>query len=225
MYDTYISPQEYTGPSFHFMRETMRMARWNGGKRYSLQNLFQSNLMYTSNRAANNSIVGGTINWNYGIHYHIPLSDNLKLLLGGVGDTNAGFVYNLRNSNNPASVRAYINIDASAMLIWNFRIRRHLFTLRYQANVPVGGIMFSPNYGQSYYEIFTLGDWKGVFKLTSLHNQPAIRQLLTLDVPIKRNKLRISYLYDIQQSRINNLRTHIYGHILMIGVVKTLYWL
>jgi len=222
VYDTYLSPQEYKGIDFRFSRETMRMTKMFDGN-VSVQNFFQANLSYTHNRADNNNTFAGLINWNYGWHYQFRITENFKLLAGGLGDFNGGFVYNLRNSNNPASARAYINLAASGMLIWRTRIKNLPLIVRYQANVPVAGVLFSPNYGQSYYEIFTLGNWGGVINFTSLHNQPSIRQFFTVDVPISRSRLRFSYLWDIQQSKVNELRTHTYGYVFMVGVVRDLY--
>ena len=97
--------------------------------------------------------------------------------------------------------------------------------LRYQVNLPVMGVMFSPpHYGQSYYEIFSLGNSSGVkAKVTSLHNQPSLRQMLSVDLPIGYTKMRFSYLADLQQSNVNNIKTHTYSHVFMVGFVKELY--
>lgn len=83
--------------------------------------------------------------------------------------------------------------------------------------------MFSPNYGQSYYEIFTLGNWNGVINFTSLHNQPSLRQMLTVDFPVGRAKMRLAYLWDAQQSKVNDIKTHTYSHVFMVGFVKELF--
>lgn len=223
VYDTYLSPQEYKGVDLRFSRETMRMTNLFHSHNVSVQNFFQANLAYTQNRADNNNTLSGQINWNYGWHYQFHITENLKLLAGGLGDFNGGFVYNLRNSNNPTSARAYINLAASGMLIWHTRIKELPLIVRYQANVPVAGVLFSPNYGQSYYEIFTLGNWNGVINFTSLHNQPSIRQFFTVDIPISKSRIRFSYLWDVQQSKVNNLRTHTYSHVFMVGIVRDLY--
>ena len=143
----------------------------------------------------------------------------------GLADLNGGFVYNLRNTNNPASARAYINLDASGMAIWDLRIKNYPLTLRYQVNLPLMGVMFSPHYGQSYYEIFSLGNSSGVVKFTSLHNQPSLRQMLTADFPIGRAKIRFAYIWDAQQSKVNDIKTHTYSHVFMVGFVKELYLL
>lgn len=187
VYDTYLSPQEYKGIDFRISRESMRMTKWMNGN-ISLQSFFQADLGYTHNRVDNNNTFSELANWNYGLHYNFPITSNFKLLAGGLIDLNGGFVYNLRNGNNPAQVRAYINLDASGMAIWDLRIKNYPISLRYQVNLPFAGVMFCPNYGQSYYEIFTLGNWGGVINFTSLHNQPSLRQMLTVDFPVGRAK-------------------------------------
>lgn len=222
VFDTYLSPQEYRGVDFRVSRETIRMTKLLDGN-ISVQSFFQANLGYTHNRADNNNTFSGMVNWNYGLHYQFRLTNNFKLLAGALGDFNAGFVYNPRNSNNPASARAYINLDASTMAIWHLKIKNYPFVLRYQANLPVVGVMFAPEKGQSYYEIFTLGNSSGVIQFTSLHNQPSLRQMLSIDLPIRYSKLRLSYIADLQQSHINEIKTHTYSHVFMVGFVKDMY--
>lgn len=224
MYDTYLSPQEYKGVELRAARETMRMTRWADGN-LSLQNFLQGYVNYTHNRVDNNHSLGALVNWNIGLHYHFRLTDNFRLLAGGLADANGGFLWNMRNGNNPASARAYINLDASAMAIWDLRIKRFPLRLRYQVNLPVMGVMFSPHYGQSYYEIFSLGNASGVVRFTSLHNQPSVRQMLSADFPVGRLKMRFAYQWDMQQSKLNDLRTHAYSHVFMVGVVKEFYLL
>lgn len=222
VFDTYLSPQEYKGIEFRVSRETMRMTNLFDGN-ISVQNFLQANVGYTHNRADNNNTFSGLVNWNYGLHYQFRLTDNFKLLAGGLFDLNGGFVYNLRNGNNPASAKAYVNLDASGMAIWHLRIRRCPIVLRYQLNLPLMGVMFSPHYGQSYYEIFSLGNSGGVVKFTSLHNQPSLRQMLSVDVPVGQLKMRFSYLADLQQSHVNEIKTHTYSHVFMVGFVRHLF--
>ena len=135
VFDTYLSPQEYKGIDFRISRETIRMTKLFDGN-VSVQNFFQADVGYTHNRADNNNTFSGLVNWNYGLHYQFRLTENFKLLAGGLFDVNGGFVYNLRNSNNPASARAYVNLDASGMAIWHLKIKRYPMVLRYQVNVP-----------------------------------------------------------------------------------------
>ena len=179
VFDTYLSPLEYTGIDFRVSRESMRMTRWMDG-RLSLQSFFQADLGYTRNKADNNNTFSALANWNYGLHYNFPITGNFKLLAGGLADLNGGFVYNLRNTNNPASARAYINLDVSGMAIWNLRIKNYPLTLR---------------------------------------------QMLTADFPVGRAKMRFAYIWDAQQSHVNDIKTHTYSHVFMVGFVKELYLL
>jgi hypothetical protein len=220
--DTYLSDQEYRGIDLRGSREIMKMTHYGNGN-VSSQNFFQTDFSFTKNRADNNTTMAGLVNWNYGLHYQFRLSDNFKLLAGGLSDMNLGFAYNLRNSNNPAQLRAYINLDASAMAIWHFNIKRKACILRYQLNIPVLGVMFMPQMGESYYEIFSLGHYNGTIKFTSIHNQPSLRQFLSLDIPIGSQQVRLTYLGDFQQAHVNSIKTHTYTHAFMVGFVKTLY--
>ena len=94
VFDTYLSPQEYKGIDFRISRETIRMTKLFDGN-VSVQNFFQADIGYTHNRADNNNTFSGLVNWNYGLHYQFRLTENFKLLAGGLIDANGGLVYNL----------------------------------------------------------------------------------------------------------------------------------
>lgn len=222
--DTYLSPLEYTGPEVRILHERMRMTRLMNGK-VSTQSLFQINASYTENISQTARMYYGLINWSYALHYQFRINKRLKILAGPMLDLNGGVIYNEHNSNNPAQAKAYGNITASAMAIYKFHIKDYPLTLRYQANLPLIGIMFSPEYGESYYEIFSLKNGGKNVVFTSLHNTPSLRQIVTLDFPIRRTIMRVGYLCDIQQSKVNNLKTHSYSHDFMIGFVRNLYLL
>lgn len=219
VYDTYLSPLEYRGPELRFMHESMRMTRLMGG-RVSAQRIVQVNVSSTDNISKSGKSYSGMFNWTYVMHYQYNVDDRLKILFGPMLDLNGGFIYNTRNSNNPAQAKVYGSIDASAMAIYKLRIGRYPMTLRYQANIPFIGLMFSPEYGQSYYEIFSLKHSGNNVLFTSFHNAPTVRQMLTLDFPIGKTIMRAGYLCDIQQAKVNNLKSHFYSHNFMIGFVR-----
>lgn len=219
VYDTYLSPLEYRGPELRFMHESMRMTRLMGG-RVSVQRIVQVNASSTDNISKSGKSYSGMFNWTYALHYQYNVDDRLKILFGPMLDLNGGFIYNTRNSNNPAQAKVYGSIDASAMAIYKLRIGRYPMALRYQANIPFMGLMFSPEYGQSYYEIFSLKHSGKNVLFTSFHNAPTVRQILTLDFPIGKTIMRAGYLCDIQQAKVNNLKSHFYSHNFMIGFVR-----
>lgn len=220
--ETYLSPLEYKGPELHFMHEGMRMTRLMNGK-VSGQHLLQVMASQTRNPAKNGEMYTGMVSWSYALHYQFALRENLKVLAGPYIDLNGGVVYNRRNSNNPAQAKAYGNIGASGMLIYKFHLGNYPMAVRYQANLPLLGAMFSPEFGESYYEIFSLKNRGKHVKFTSLHNQPSLRQWITLDFPVSRTILRIGYLCDIQQADVNHLKSHLYSHDFLFGFVRNLY--
>ena len=222
--DTYLSPAEYTGAEARVLRESIRMTKIMDGK-VSHQSLFQANLGLTSNKAKTGSEIVFQANWNYAWHYQYDVTEKLKVMAGPLLDLNGGFIYNARNSNNPAQAKAYINMAASGIAFYRFTIKGYPMMLRYQANIPLLGCMFSPEYGQPYYEMTLSNDWGKNICFTSLHNQPSIRQFLTLDFPIKSTNLRIGYVCDIQQAKVNDLKSHAWSHSFMIGFVKNFYLL
>ena len=217
--DTYLSPMEYTGPEIRVLRENMRTTKYWDGK-VSRQSLFMANVSLTENKAGSGSEFAFLANWNLAYHYQFPINENLKLMAGPNLDLTGGMVYNLRNSNNPVNAKAYANLGASGMAIYQFRIKEYPFVLRYQLNVPLFGLMFSPEYGQPYYEMSIAKDFGKNICFTSLHNQPALRQFLTLDIPIRKTNLRLGYVCDIQQAKVNHLKSHTWSHAFMIGFVK-----
>lgn len=225
VFETYLSPLEYTGTEVRFLHESMRMTRLLGGK-VSGQSLIQVNASYNKNISQAAEMYAGLVNWSYALHYQFRMNDDkLKILVGPMLDLNGGVVYNRRNSNNPAQAKAYGGLGASGMLIYKFRIARYPLTVRYQANLPLLGVMFSPEYGESYYEIFSLDNGGRNVVFTSLHNNPSLRQMVTLDFPIRNVTMRVGYVCDIQQSKVNNLKSHAYSHDFMIGFVRNLYLL
>lgn len=225
VFETYLSPLEYTGTEVRFLHESMRMTRLLGGK-VSGQSLIQVNASYNKNISQTAEMYAGLVNWSYALHYQFRMNnDKLKILVGPMLDLNGGVVYNRRNSNNPAQAKAYGGLGASGMLIYKFRIARYPLTVRYQANLPLLGVMFSPEYGESYYEIFSLGNGGRNVVFTSLHNNPSLRQMVTLDFPIRNVTMCVGYVCDIQQSKVNNLKSHAYSHNFMIGFVRNLYLL
>ena len=220
--DTYLSPMEYTGPEFRILRENMRKTKWLEGN-VSRQSLFQANVAMTENRAKSGSELYFLANWNLAYHYHFPINEKLTLLAGPNLELNGGLIYNLRNSNNPVNAKVDFQLGASGMAIYQFRIKEHPFVLRYQLNLPLIGLMFSPEYGQPYYEMSLSNDWSKNICFTSPYNHPSLRQFFTLDFPIKKANVRLGYVCDIQQAKVNHLKSHAWSHAFMIGFVKHFY--
>ena len=149
------------------------------------------------------------------------MDGQLSLQAGGLLNTSLGVIYNTSNGNNPAQARAHLNIMPTGVATYRFQLFNKQMVARYELSLPLAGVMFSPNYGQSYYEIFNRGNYDHNIVPTTFVSAPEWRQLLTLDAVITRRiTLRIGYLGNIQQSNVNGLRQLIWTHRFLIGLTK-----
>ena len=218
--DTYLSPMEYSGFQLSFLASRERMTRWADGN-ISFQSLLQGAFSHTKNPAHTATAWGGRLAYDAGWHYHWQLSDRLSLKAGGLVGADLGFLYIARNSNNPAQGRFGMDISASAGGKYRFKIKKLPVQINYQADLPVIGCMFSPQFGQSYYDI-SQGSRDHNVCFSHPGNALCFRQLLTFDLEFKRASLRFGYMGDIRQSHVNSIRMHDINHSFMIGYVRYL---
>jgi len=216
--DTYLSQEKYGGVSLQFLSHTTRE---QPDKRITSQTAHTTTLSYVESRSSKGKELYGLYRVQHGWFYNWLLYDNrLTLQAGGLIDGAVGFLYNTRNSNNVAQAYARLALSPAATATYRFDIRNHPVALRYEIDVPLIGLMFSPNYGQSYYEIFNQGNYDHNVVLTQPFNAPSLRHMLTLDFSVGTTILRVGYLGDFHQADINNLKQHTYQHSLLIGIVK-----
>ena len=218
--DTYLSPEEYTGTELRYISHSVR----ENGTKLSRELVHQAQILSVRNRRENNNELGGFYNFQYNWQYTLGQwnvgEGELRLKVGGGVDTRLGFLYNMRNSNNPAQAYGQVNIAPNAVAAYRFRLRNLPFQLRYEVQVPLLGLAFSPNYGQSYYEIFTRDNYDHNLVVTSPISAPSLRQLLTLDFTVRHTTFRVGYLGDYQQAKINQLRQHVWSNLLVLGIVR-----
>lgn len=215
--DTYLSPFNYSGWGMRILNERMKIIT-NG--RFSRQQIINVDISSTKNPAENVNDFGAFVDYSLAYHYRINASRNFKILTGLSSRLMGGFIYNTRNGNNPLSAKIDLDLGFSAIMLWSFRIKNNLLTVRYQGEVPLGGLFFAPEYGASYYEMFNEGNLSDVIKFNSFHNKLSLKNYVTLDIPVSSFTLRLGYLNSLYYTDIREIETHIISNSFMIGWVK-----
>ena len=209
--DTYLSNEKYYGTEWRFVSEVVRDSPKHP-LTYTLTH--EGTFANTHNRADNANELSGHYDFAYSL-----MRKWTAIRAGMFANADIGFCYNTRTSaNNPAQGYASLNIGPQVMAHCDFRLFNLPLRLTYQARIPLIGIMFSPNYGQSYYEIFNEGNHDHNIVLTSLATFQ-LRHQLSLDIPVaEHTSMRIGYLGDIRQATPNNLKQHQWYNAVIIGV-------
>lgn len=235
--DTYLSPEKYRGTDLRFMSH---MRREKDSTAWVRLIAHEGNIAFADNRSGNGGEIGGGYVLRYALmrKWRIEIGQRPMLIMaGGTLAANIGFLYNTRGSNNPAQARLSLHIEPT--LAADFPIGRashmapfalaagdcahYMLMLHYEVSVPMAGLMFSPNYGQSYYEIFSRGNYDHNVVPTTIGCTPGLRHMLSVDFRLLHTTWRIGYLGDWQQAKVNGLKQHNYLNAVVLGVVKTLH--
>lgn len=234
VYDSYLSPNVLADAvDFRMQRETARMTNlmegrisnqtfldvnfgcdfldggtpyyYTGGIRYSqgwLYNFRDCNVVNPGERT--------TRQWNYAVGLQA------SAYLGGV--------YLDRSGNNPGQAKMDVAINATGIVSYSFRSSKHRpIVVSYQLTFPLAGVAFSPNYGQSYYEIFKLHNYDHNIVFAHPFNMPSNRHRLLVNIPIRRAELRLGYDAQVNQAAFNQLEYRNVTMDFMIGFTKYFY--
>ena len=218
VYDSYLSPMKYTGTGIGLIYEEMKRTGLSKGRIFS-QQLFLLEASDTRNPAGTAASYSGMLNYDYGLFYRFQPVGKLRLSAGMQADGLLGFIYNLRNGNNYASAKFHLNLNLSGMATYMFRIKKQPIRLRYQLNIPTAGVLFSPDFGQSYYEI-GMGKNNDLFHFASFQNQLIVRNLLSVELPFKICTVRLAYMNNLYETQINQLKAHLASNAFYIGLSK-----
>lgn len=220
--DTYLSPLTYKGWHVSAMDERFSQTKAESG-RWFTQSLFSLHGDYTLAAEGRALTVGGMADYTYTYYYSPIHSDRWSFYAGPQAQLRIGGIYNLRNSNNPAQLKLGVNLAVSAMGKHRFTLWKTPMCVRLQADVPLLGMAFAPDYGQSYYEIFYLLNTDGCVHVTSLHNNLSLRTHLSYDVHLRSSILRLTWKDDLYHWRLGGQQYRMFTHTVMIGWVRDLY--
>ena len=227
-WDTYLSNERYHGGGLTVASQISRPTHWMQRRLY-VQHLTQGNLAIAEPRSDKHKTINGFFHWQVGWMYHLLAESQESSVKTGEWELNAGagvqtrlgFVYNTLGGNNPASARAAVNIIAMGQVRRHFELWHKPLVATLQADVPLTGLFFTPDYGQSYYEIFSLGHHSHNVQMVNPFRAFQTNVMLTLDYRLKaRTALRVGYQGQFMQSKANGLKTQDFYHNVLIGFVR-----
>lgn len=215
--DTYLSPEEYKGTELRYLSHTIRERE---GKKWASLIINEGYGAIGNSRSENGATLSGAYHFMYGRMRAFSLFDGkMKVWAGAQGELALGMIYNTRNGNNPA--QAIANIDVGGLVRAEYPVKK--VTISYEAACPLFGVTFSPNYGQSYYEIFNEGNYDHNVVPTTIFSVPSLRHTIAAELQLGKTKCIFGIYGDYRQQQVNNLKRHLYTSGVMIGVVRNVF--
>jgi len=215
VYDSYLSPLKYLGNNVGLHYEQMNNTSLMNGN-ITTQKLINANYSWSKNNKKTASYYSGFLECEYGLFYRFKPAAKLQAFAGMQAGGLLGFVYNTRNGNNPATGKAHLDLSLSAIANYKLKISSQPLNIKDQLSLPCIGAMYSPNFGQSYYEI-GLGATANLIHLALFNNYFSVRNIFSVEIPFNRFTLLLSYHFLYYETRINALDTRIISNTFCIG--------
>ena len=223
--DTYLSPLTYRGTELRFTSQVVHNRKernWTHTLTHGLRLARES--MRTNDGVRLEGGYDLSCSWQRKIvNRTVGYWGRLMVTAGAGVDATVGFRYNAQNSNNPAQAEAAVCFTPAMAADWRFFLvspksgRRHTLGLRYEAAVPLVGMMFSPAFGQSYYEIFSRGNYDHNLCTIWVGNAPSLRQRLLFNFKLLKRQFFIGYEGDYRQAKVNDIKYHRYTNAAVLG--------
>jgi hypothetical protein len=208
----------YAGGGIRFVAERFRLRSVAG--LYSTHTHFSGSLALAHNPAGSSAELIATLLSVTAIHRRFPLTPALTLLVGPSLHAGLSNIFNTRSSNNPDVFRLSLALSPSILSFYRFRVLNYPLCLRTQVEIPLIGLTVAPPYGQSYYELYGLGNTRDLVAFTAPHNRRSLLTLVSLDVPAGPAIVRLTATY---QSDYYQLRSRYSRHeqfTLFVGFVR-----
>lgn len=214
---TYLSPLHYTGKAVGVSgawSKAMPFAPERAIMHFDTDFSF-SNLL---NPAKTATMVGLYGSFSWGMSWRHKMPSDFQITFGGMVGIDGGAYYLLRNGNNPVEALANIGLGIRASISRPIKIGRLPVLLRDEVSLPSFGVFFSPEYGETYYEIY-LGNHKGLVHAGWWGNNFRINNLLSATLDFGRTAMTIGYRFNAYNQWACSLNTRILTHSFVIGVV------
>lgn len=213
---TYLSPLHYTGSDYGISGE------WSKAMPFSPQNAimhFDADMNFSNlwNPAGTARMIGLNAAFRWGMSWRKKLQSGLQVTAGGTVNIDGGAYYLLRNGNNPVEALANISLGIRVSTSKPITLGRLHFLLSDRINLPSLGIFFSPEYGETYYEIY-VGNHSGLVHAGWWGNNFRLDNLFSVTLDLGRTAISAGYRFKADNQWACNLNTKIISHSFVIGI-------
>lgn len=224
IYDDYISPVSYNSPSVRLVNEKiMPLGRLLPDDKYDWYNICNFTLIPSIDKSVSGAYLYSIqAEFKNTVLHKFGENKFCNLYAGGLISLKGGGRLVQQTRNNPGSADIMTDLGVAFAADRRFKLFGKELFARYLLNIPLIGLTFSPEYTQTYYEIFYLGNYAETIRFTHPFNKQQWMQQLSLDVPLygKRSGLRFSYWNEGRISRLNDLNIRILSDHFSVGYIK-----
>ncbi len=216
--DTYLTPLKYKGYHVRLEYERLQAMRFNPEKWIMQMNagIDYDNVKNQAGNHVEHSLMVD-FRWTMMHRWRNVFTPGLQLAVGGDAQFRGGAIYKPSNSNNVASAKIHAAVGLSAMATYSTKLWGMPVTARYQATLPVAGVFFSPEYGETYYEMY-VGNHGSLAHFGWWANRFDMINMVSLDMHLGTTVLRVGYRNRVESSWVNNLSTQMCTHAAVLGV-------
>lgn len=152
----------------------------------------------------------------WGVSRQWTVTPQWSLAAGACVGFDAGGIYLPKPGNNPASAKIDAMLSLRLAASWTATLAGRSITLFDRLTLPSFGTIFSPAYGETYYEIY-LGNRRGLVHPAWWGNHFCVDNLIGAEWQLSSRALLVGYRLQQRTSWINHLNTHRTLHSLVIG--------
>lgn len=219
--DTYLSPNGYSGLSLSYDAEQWNQSRWGDGR------LFVESFSHTTFGLAvfgtSSSELLAMEDYSFAMPWLCWSNDKVRLYAGAEAQVRAGALWNPRNSNNPVSAKAGLHLGGMAMAEFHYTMDRFPARTSVTFDMPLVGTFFSPEYTQSYYELYYMSGILPCLHLATPVNCLSGRGRVVTDITFSECILRLSLMEDNYRWHTSSNRYALHTYSFGVGFVFNSY--
>ncbi len=215
-FSTYLSPITHHGSHWALNCNVARAAAFNP-QAYIMEYGAEIAMDFMQNKQHTSSMTDIDFNLHYTLQRRFHPLSALQLSAGAGLEFDAGALYLPRNSNNPVAARVSLFLTLGAQAAYSFTLGKTALRIIDSVSLPSLGAFFSPQFGESYYEIYLGNDHSNAY-CGWWGNHFTLANTLKAQIRLHNTWLALGYKYQYRSSYVNQINTRLVSHSALISV-------